>query len=145
MSIVKMKIEKIISVKNEGFCGITAFEKPASAGALIPTENKIDEMIDINEMLIDHPADTFFSKVQAEFEFAGISNGDIAIIDNAVKPESGDIVCVVEGDGLSLCEYIENRAGYFLKTDKGEIKEIEYPTCPGSKIAGVVSRVIHSL
>lgn len=140
-----MKISNIFKIRTDFNCRIPAFSKPAYAGNPGVADSCLDEIVDINEILIDHPADTFFSKIEAEYEFAGISDGDIAIIDSAIEPKDGDIVCVSSGDGLEVREYICNTAGQFLKSENGEIRELEGEDSikPGM-IVGVISKVIHT-
>ena len=63
------------------------------AGFPSPAEGQIDQSLDLNELLIDHPHATYFVKVQGEsMRDAGIHHGDLLIVDRARHPKSGDII-----------------------------------------------------
>ena len=53
----------------------------------------IDKSHDFNKELIQHPSSTFYAKVVGDsMKDAGISEGDIMVIDRSLTPEQGDIV-----------------------------------------------------
>ena len=63
------------------------------AGFLSPAEDYLRESLDFNRDLIRHPEATFYGKVEGDsMEDAGISHGDIAVIDRSVEPQHGDVV-----------------------------------------------------
>ena len=63
------------------------------AGFPSPAEDYLRESLDFNRDLIRHPEATFYGKVEGDsMEDAGISDGDIAVIDRSVEPQHGDVV-----------------------------------------------------
>jgi DNA polymerase V len=63
------------------------------AGFPSPAEGQIDEPLDLNELLIEHPNATYFVRVKGDsMRDAGIHHGDLLIVDRARSPRSGDIV-----------------------------------------------------
>ncbi|EXJ16933.1 LexA family protein [Imhoffiella purpurea] len=71
-----------------------------SAGFPSPADDDIEATIDLNEHLVQHPAATFFVRVQGEsMTGAGIHDGDLLVVDRALEPRSGAIVvAVVDGE-----------------------------------------------
>lgn len=63
------------------------------AGFPSPAEGQIDEALDLNELLIEHPSATYFVRVKGDsMRDAGIHHGDLLIVDRAKVPKSGDVV-----------------------------------------------------
>ena len=52
--------------------------------------------LDLNELVIDHPAATFFMRVVVSKY--GLRSGDLLVVDRSISPRS-DSVLVVERDG----------------------------------------------
>lgn len=66
---------------------------------------------DLNELLITHPAATFFWRVRGtSMAGAGIGDDDILIVNRALLPVHGDIV-VAEVDNDFTVKYLHRRAG----------------------------------
>lgn len=63
------------------------------AGFPSPAEGLMDEALDLNELLIEHPNATYFVRVRGDsMRGAGITHGDLLIVDRARDPRSGDVV-----------------------------------------------------
>ena len=70
------------------------------AGFPSPAEDLGAQRIDLTSLLVVHPQATYFLKASGHSMFeAGIFDGDILVVDRAVKPRHGHIVvAVVDGD-----------------------------------------------
>lgn len=70
------------------------------AGFPSPAQEFINESIDLNHELIDHPAATFYGRVVGDSMIQeGIEEGDVLIIDRSLEPRNKDLaVCCVDGD-----------------------------------------------
>lgn len=70
------------------------------AGFPSPAEDFMPRSLDLNKELIRHPASTFFARVSGDsMSGAGISDGDLLVIDRAVEPYDMCIaVAFVEGE-----------------------------------------------
>lgn len=70
------------------------------AGFPSPAQEFINESIDLNHELIDHPAATFYGRVMGDSMIQeGIEEGDVLIIDRSLEPRNKDLaVCCVDGD-----------------------------------------------
>ena len=82
------------------------------AGFPSPAQDYINETIDLNRELINHPAATFFGRVSGDSMIEeGIEEDDILVIDRSLEPINGDLaVCCVDGDfTLKRISIEENR------------------------------------
>ena len=70
------------------------------AGFPSPAEQYQETPLDLNELLVRHPAATFFVKVQGDSMIdAGINDGDLLVVDRSLRPSTGDvIIACVDGD-----------------------------------------------
>jgi len=81
------------------------------AGFPSPADDFAVKRNDLNELLITHPAATFFWRVRGTSMLgAGIADGDILIVNRALNPLHGDIV-VAEIDNDFTVKYLHRRAG----------------------------------
>lgn len=79
------------------------------AGFPSPAEDLAARRHDLNELLITHPAATFFWRVRGTSMLgAGIADGDILIVNRALEPRHGDIV-VAEVDNDFTVKYLHRR------------------------------------
>src|SRR5271170_7219676 len=87
---------KLFKPKKEKSCALPLFAAPVKAGFPSPADDFMEERLDLNEHLIQHPAATFFVRVDGDsMQGAGIHKGDILIVDRALEPMSGRIVVAV--------------------------------------------------
>lgn len=65
-----------------------------------PAADYVEQRIDLNVLLIQHPSATYFVKASGDSMIeAGISDGDLLVVDSSRKAEHGDIViAAVDGE-----------------------------------------------
>lgn len=70
------------------------------AGFPSPAQDYISQAIDLNKELIRHPSTTFYGRVSGDsMKDAGLSDGDILVIDKSIEPQNGDMaVCYIDGE-----------------------------------------------
>ncbi len=70
------------------------------AGFPSPAEDFIEQRIDLNKELIEHPLATFFCRVSGDsMKDIGIYDGDLLVVDKSEAPQNGCIaVCFVDGE-----------------------------------------------
>jgi DNA polymerase V len=74
-----------------------------AAGFPSPADDHLDDTLDLNEHLVQHPAATFFVRVQGDsMTGAGIYPGDLLVIDRSLTPKSGAIVVAVVNGELTV-------------------------------------------
>lgn len=71
-----------------------------SAGFPSPAMDFMDVSIDLNQLMIKHPSATFFGRVQGTSMLdAGISDGDLLVIDRSLSPANNKIaICFIDGE-----------------------------------------------
>ncbi len=86
----------MIPVKTENKTKLSIPIALLPAGFPSPADDYIDKGLDLNDLLIKHPAATYFVRVEGDSMIdAGISEGDILIVDRAVEPKNNSIVIAV--------------------------------------------------
>jgi len=77
------------------------------AGFPSPGDDQIEKMLDINDLVVEHPASTFYVRVSGDsMEGAGIFDHDVLVVDRAVEPKHGSIV-VAAVFGELVVKYLE--------------------------------------
>ena len=76
------------------------FSTTVSCGFPSPAQDYIEQRIDLNELLVQHPSATYFVKAAGDSMInGGISSGDLLVIDSALTAKQGDIViAAVDGE-----------------------------------------------
>ena len=70
------------------------FSDLVQCGFPSPAADYVEQRIDLNQLLIQHPSATYFVKASGE-----ISDGDLLIVDSAITASHGDIViAAVDGE-----------------------------------------------
>lgn len=87
-----------------GGCGV-------QAGFPSPADDFMVQRIDLTKELITHPQATFLLRVNGEsMRDAGIFDGDMLVVNKAIKPRHGHVVVAVV-DGEFTVKYLHQRAG----------------------------------
>jgi DNA polymerase V len=75
-------------------------ESGIMAGFPSPAEDFLDLSIDLNQELVRNPSSTFYARVKGDsMKDAGISDGDLLIIDKSLEPVNDKIaVCFIDGE-----------------------------------------------
>ena len=89
------------------------FDGTVRAGFPSPADDFDCRPVDIAELLVKHPQATFLVRASGlSMRAAGINDGDILIVDRALAPQHGNIVCAVV-DALFTVKYLHRRLGRF--------------------------------
>ena len=74
-----------------------------SAGFPSPAADYVEASLDLNELLVKHPAATFFVRCSGDsMTGAGIYQGDILVVDRSVEPRDGMIVVAAIGGEFTV-------------------------------------------
>ncbi len=98
------------------------------AGFPSPAEDYIDRGLDLNELLIKHPSATYFVRVEGDSMInAGISQGDILIVDRAVEPKNNSIVIAVLNNEFTVkrVRFRKNKIQLIPENDNYSVIEID--------------------
>lgn len=79
---------------------VPLFSDRVPCGFPSPATDYVEQRIDLNELLVQHPSSTYFVKTAGDSMIdAGISDGDLLVVDSSHTARHGDIViAVVEGE-----------------------------------------------
>lgn len=116
------------------------------AGFPNPAEEAGGFALDLNNYLVKHPVSTYYLRVEGDsMTGAGITSGDIAVVDKSLEARSGDIVvAAVEGDfTLKRLKRQGNEA--WLVAEHPGYEPIPLHEATDASLWGVVTYVIHHL
>ncbi len=115
-----------------------------AAGFPSPADDYLDDGLDLNEHLIEHPAATYFARAEGDSMIElGIFTGDLLIIDRAVQAVDGDVV-VVAVDGQLTIKLLDMAHSRLLPANK-LYRPIEISPESQVDIEGVVIHAVHHL
>ncbi len=117
-----------------------------SAGFPSAADDYVENQLDLNKFLIQHPAATFFIRVEGDSMInAGIYSGDLLIVDRALEVRHGRIV-VAQINGEFTVKRIEHRARHtYLVPENKNYKPQRITDEMSFDVWGVVTFVIHSV
>src|SRR5262245_4186223 len=74
-----------------------------AAGFPSPADDHLDRDLDLHELLIQHPASTFYVRLAGDsMQGAGLYDGDILVVDRSLEPKHTDIVIAVLNGELTV-------------------------------------------
>lgn len=91
---------EFFSANTDSVLSLPMVEGGIAAGFPSPAQDYVDLKIDLNKELIANPSSTFYARVKGNSMVdAGISDGDILVIDKSLEPHDGDTaVCFIDGE-----------------------------------------------
>jgi DNA polymerase V len=117
------------------------------AGFPSPAQDYIEDLLDLNEYLIAHPAATYFIRVEGNSMLnAGIHSGDILIVDRALEATSNKVViAILDGELTVKRLMIDQHGNYLLLAENKDYQPIRINQDIQFSIWGVVTYVIHKV
>jgi DNA polymerase V len=80
----------------------------ARLGFPSPADDFMDEAIDLHRLLVRNPAATFLYRADGwSMSGAGVSDGDILVVDRSVTPQAGDLVIAVWDGNQPTCKVLQ--------------------------------------
>ncbi len=120
------------------------FVVPVKAGFPSPAEDSLEQNLNLNEHLIQHPAATFFVRVDGDsMRGAGIHKDDILIVDKALEPTNGKVVIAVINGEFTVKRIRMGGGKVFLDPENPQYQAIEVNPNSDFRVWGVVTYVIH--
>ncbi len=116
-----------------------------SAGFPSPALDFVDLAIDLNKHLVKHPSATFYGRVKGySMKEAGISDGDLLVIDKSIEPVDGKIaVCYIDGE-FTLKRIKFDKKELWLMPANTDYKPIRVEPDNNLIVWGIVTHVIKS-
>jgi DNA polymerase V len=127
-------------------CVLPLFSGKVAAGFPSPADDYVEKTLDLNELLVQKPAATFFVRAQGESMLgAGIHPNDILVVDRSIEPVPGKIViCALNGE-LTVKRLERHNKQWQLKAENPAYADIVIHEELEMVIWGVVTNVIHAL
>lgn len=120
------------------------FVNAIPAGFPSPAEGYLDDPIDLNQLLVSHPAATFFIRVQGEsMRGANIHSGDVLVVDRSLEPKNRDIIVAVLNGEFTVKRLSIKGEQLFLTSENRAFSPIEVREGEDFQVWGVVTYVIH--
>lgn len=115
------------------------------AGFPSPAEQYAESPLDLNEYLVKHPAASFFVRVAGDsMAGAGISEGDLLVVDRSIRPRDGDII-IASVDGEFTVKTLREDGGGAVRLEAANPKYRAIELAPGQELDyfGKVTACIH--
>lgn len=109
-----------------------------------PAADYVEQRIDLNDLLIRHPSATYFVKAAGDSMIeAGISDGDLLVVDSSRTPEHGDIV-IAAVDGEFTVKRLQLRPRVQLNPMNSAYSPIIVGSENSLDVFGVVTYIVKS-
>jgi DNA polymerase V len=114
------------------------------AGFPSPAEDYLDKTLDLNALLVSHPAATFFVRVMGDsMQNAGICSGDVLIVDRSLEVlENAIVIAIVNGE-FTVKRLLKKEGRIFLAPENPSYPILEIAPESDFQVWGVVTYVIH--
>jgi DNA polymerase V len=120
------------------------FENSVPAGFPSPADDYLEKALNLHELLVTHPAATFFVKVEGESMCdAGIHSGDILVVDRSLEPASGKIVIAALNGEFTVKRISLDSSGVLLEPANCAYAALRVTAEMDFQVWGVVTYVIH--
>jgi len=143
-----MKKDKLtfLKPKKGNELGQLLIEQGISAGFPSPADDFKEIRISLDRELVKNQESTFYARVSGDsMENAGLSNGDLIIIDRSLDPENNKVVvCLLDGE-FTVKRIIKKNKRLYLKPENKNYKEIEIKNENQLIIWGIVTYVIKKI
>ena len=128
---------------NEPLVSLPLYADCVPAGFPSPAADYIDKPINLNELLIAHPASTYFVRVSGEsMTGAGIFDGSLLLVDSSIRPQHNDIIIACLGGEFTVKRYV-TRPKIMLLAENPGYPAIEFNEGEDLETFGVVKFVIN--
>ena len=132
------------SLKESNWNLVPFYETSVSAGFPSPAEDFMDLELNLQDYLIQHPSATFCVRVTGDSMIkAGISSGDVMIVDRSLETKDGNIVLAVINGEFTVKRIKKKKDQLLLIPENPRFPPIVVNAEMDFKVWGVVTHVIH--
>jgi DNA polymerase V len=125
---------------------IPFFTSSVQAGFASVADEHIETYLDLNDLVVKHPAATFFVRVSGEsMKDAGIHPGDILVVDRSLTASSGKVVVACLDGEFLVKRFMPEGAIIRLVSANPRFLDMKIdPEKSDFRVWGVVTYVIHA-
>lgn len=140
-------LASVLSFVATGGYKFPLYSSSVAAGFPSPADEHVEAHLDLNDLLINNPSNTFLVRVSGEsMQDAGIHPGDILVVDKSMEPMDNKIVIAAIDGYLTVKRLRKNKENiYQLLPENKQFKAIEVTPEAHVHLWGVVTHVIHSV
>ena len=139
-----MKVVEVYKAKATMMLPLPIFLANVQAGFPSPAEDYLDKTLDLNELLIAHPAATFFVRVSGDsMQNAGIFSGDVLVVDRSLKPADNKIIIAIVNSEFTVKRLKIREGRISLVPENPAYPILEMKEESDFQVWGVVTYVIH--
>lgn len=140
------EVDNVLRCIQHKFYRLPFYAERISAGFPSPAQNEEEEVLDLNELLIKHPAATFFLRVSGNSMIkAGIHSNDILVVDRSLEARHGKIVIASLNGELTVKRLHRTGLRVQLIAENDGYAPIDITEEMDFRIWGVVTSVIHAV
>ena len=133
-----------VQFERKSSVSLPLYEGWICAGFPSPAEDYMDKKLDLNELIITHPASTFFVRASGNSMIgAGIFPNSLMVIDRYPTPKSSQVVVAVLNGDYTVKRYVRKGKSILLVPENKNYKTIEIKEGDDFSIWGVVIQVLH--
>jgi len=120
------------------------FTSAIQAGYPSPAETYIEKSLDLNELVVQRPAATFYVKVKGDsMQNAGIFSDDILVVDRSLTARHKSIIIAVLNGEFTVKRFIIQGNDAYLVAENPAYPPIKVTDPYQFEVWGVVTYVIH--
>jgi len=141
----EVNVELIRPANVSELLALPLFMERVPCGFPSPAQDYVEQRIDLNKLIVQHPSSTYFVRVSGEsMTGAGINDGDMLVVDSALRASHGDIV-VASVEGEFTVKRLQLQPCLQLMPMNRQFKPIAISTEDALEVFGVVTYVIKSV
>jgi DNA polymerase V len=141
---VSQEIDGIFKAEAGRSLPLPLYTTSVQAGFPSPAEGYLDKTLDLNELLISHPAATFFVRVSGDsMKNAGIFSGDTLVVDRSLEPADNRIVVAILNGEFTVKRLKIGPNGISLLPENPAYPILQVKEGTDFQVWGVVTYVIH--
>jgi DNA polymerase V len=130
--------------KQDDKVNISLFLSLIHAGFPSPADDYVDNVLDLNELVISHPAATFFVRVKGTSMInALINEGDVLVVDRSLEAFDRAIVVAILDGEFTVKRLRKTHDALYLLPENPEYKPIQITDESDFQVWGVVTYIIH--
>lgn len=137
---------QVLAARSERRVALPLFSAKVAAGFPSPADDYVEGSLDLNALLIERPASSFFVRITGDsMTGAGIFPGDIVLVDRSLEPRNGQIVIAVLNGEMTIKRLRRTREGTRLEPENPAYPVLRVSEDDAFEVWGVVKNAIRFL
>ncbi|AMO49302.1 DNA polymerase V [Kosakonia oryzendophytica] len=129
----------LYAYKQEKRIDVPLFLERVPCGFPSPAQDYVEQSLDLNKLVVKHPSATYFVRVSGDSMIgAGISDGDLLVVDRSLTPVHGDIVVAAVAGEFTVKE-LRTRPSLQLMPHNANYAPITFQSEEELQLFGVVT------